>query len=115
MLLKASPAMASLNTNGEALGPLFSTVSAPFSFGSALKSFQRKSGNQFLVCAAKGSNNRPLTGVVFEPFEEVKKELQLVPAAPQESLARQKYVDDSESAINEQIKFVPNFTLIFIF
>ncbi|KAL2583143.1 hypothetical protein AAZV13_14G052400 [Glycine max] len=58
-----------------------------------------------VVRAAKGStNHRALTGVIFEPFEEVKKELDLVPTVPQASLARQKYVDESESAVNEQIK-----------
>ena len=36
-------------------------------------------------CATKDTNNRPLTGVVFEPFEEVKKELDLVPTVPQAS------------------------------
>lgn len=56
--------------------------------------------------AVKGSDNRPLTGVIFEPFEEVKKVLSLVPQAPQDSLARQKYSDDCEAAINEQIKWV---------
>ena len=45
-----------------------------------------------------------LTGVIFEPFEEVKKEFDLVPAGDQVSLARQKYADDCEAAINEQIK-----------
>lgn len=60
-----------------------------------------------IVCAAaKGgsSNSKPITGVVFEPFEEVKKELNLVPTVPQQSIARQKYADESEAAVNEQIK-----------
>ncbi|XLS82517.1 hypothetical protein HN51_048348, partial [Arachis hypogaea] len=47
----------------------------------------------------------PLTGVIFEPFEEVKKDALAVPLTPNVSLARQNYVDESESAINEQIKF----------
>lgn len=60
-----------------------------------------------MVCAAsKGANSKPLTGVVFEPFEEVKKELDLVPTLPQVSIARQKYCDESEAAVNEQIKWV---------
>ncbi|XP_076954674.1 ferritin-2, chloroplastic-like [Bidens hawaiensis] len=62
-----------------------------------------------VVCAAaKGgsSNSKPITGVVFEPFEEVKKELNLVPTVPQQSLARQKFADESEAAINEQIKYI---------
>ena len=60
-----------------------------------------------MLCASKGgANSKPLIGVVFEPFEEVKKELDLVPTVPQLSLARQKYADDCEAAINEQIKWV---------
>ena len=46
------------------------------------------------------------SGVIFEPFVEVKKELDLVPSMPQVSLARQKFTDESEAAINEQIKWV---------
>jgi hypothetical protein len=49
---------------------------------------------------------------VFEPFEEVKKELDLVPTVPQVSLARQKYCDEVEAAVNEQIKWA--FCLDFI-
>jgi len=50
------------------------------------------------------ASTAPLTGVIFEPFEEVKKEELAVPTAPQVSLARQYYADECESAINEQIK-----------
>ncbi|KAM7499402.1 hypothetical protein LguiA_023816 [Lonicera macranthoides] len=74
-----------------------------------------KDGNgfSFSVCAAKQSNNRPLTGVLFEPFEEVKKELMLVPSVPQDSLARQKYSNESEAAINEQINVEYNVSYIY--
>lgn len=44
-----------------------------------------------------------LTGIVFQPFEEVKSDNFMVPISPQVSLARQRYADDSEAAINEQI------------
>ncbi len=66
-----------------------------------------------MVCAAKGGNNRALTGVVFEPFEEVKKELDLVPNGPQVSLARHKYVDESEAAVNEQINVEYNVSYVY--
>ncbi|XP_010264554.1 PREDICTED: ferritin-3, chloroplastic [Nelumbo nucifera] len=82
-------------TQGESLVPLFSS-SASLSSPS-----RRNAGNGFIVCASKESQS--LTGVVFQPFEEVKKELALVPSALQESLARQKYTDECEAAINEQI------------
>lgn len=52
------------------------------------------------VCASPAS----LTGVIFEPFEEVKKDALAVPVVPQVSLARHNYADECESAINEQIK-----------
>ena len=95
MLLKASPAFTVLNGHGDSLvGPMLG--------GSRLRNGGNGAG--FVVCAAKGSNNKPLTGVVFEPFEEVKKELDLVPNVPHVSLARQKFTDDCEAAINEQIK-----------
>lgn len=91
MLLRAASSFSLLTSNGgdHLLPPLFSSSVSP---------------KTFLPCATKGSNNRPLTGVVFEPFEEVKKELDLVPTVPQASLARQKFVDECEAAINEQIK-----------
>lgn len=100
MLLKVAPAFALLNTHEENL----SSVISFSSHGSALKNFSAKNGNGLVVCASKGSNSKPLTGVVFEPFEEVKKELMLVPTVPQASLARQKFTDQSEAALNEQIK-----------
>lgn len=42
--------------------------------------------------------------MIFEPFEEVKKDALAVPVVPQVSLARHNYADECESAINEQIK-----------
>ncbi|CAN4087474.1 unnamed protein product [Withania somnifera] len=101
MLLKVSPASALLNTHGENLSSMLRISS----HGSFMKNF--------LVCASKGSNSKPLTGVVFEPFEEVKKELMLVPNVPQDSLARQKYTDQSEAAINEQINVEYNVSYIY--
>jgi ferritin heavy chain len=104
MLLKTAPAFGLLNTQGDNRIP----------FGSS----QSKGGNGLVVvCAAKGSssspNSRPLTGVVFKPFEEVKKELMLVPNAPQVSLARQKYSDDCEASINEQINVEYNVSYVY--
>lgn len=61
------------------------------------------------VSASLETENLALTGVVFQPFEELKKEGFDIPVTPQVSLARQKYTDDCEAAINEQIKSVPYF------
>ncbi|KAL9242575.1 hypothetical protein vseg_016561 [Gypsophila vaccaria] len=55
------------------------------------------------VVAAVVQEAAPLTGIVFQPFEEVKGDDYLVPVSPTVSLARQKFVDDCESALNEQI------------
>lgn len=99
MLLKVASAYGLLNSHGDNMSSLFSSSS------SSSSNFVGKRGNGFVLCATKSSNNKPLTGVVFEPFEEVKKELKLVPTVPQDSLARQKYADECEAAINEQIKW----------
>jgi len=100
MLHKASPALSLLSSGYTGGGNLF-----PPSRNSSNLLFS-PSGSRFSVQAAKGTNTKSLTGVVFEPFEEVKKEMELVPTTPFVSLARHKFSDDSESAINDQIKYV---------
>ncbi|CAK8538346.1 unnamed protein product [Lathyrus sativus] len=70
--------------------------------------------DRLAVCATKGSsNNRVLTGVLFEPFVEVKKELDLVPVSPKESLARHKFHEETEAAINEQINVEYNVSYVY--
>lgn len=96
------------------LGPLFSssgTISSRsliFSSSPSADSvlrlvFPRKPNRG---CAISASTEA-LTGVVFQPFEEVKSDEFLVPITPSVSLARQKYAGECEAAINEQIKYVP--------
>lgn len=120
MLLKASPAFSLLNSHVENQSPLFSSVPAsqtPASSSSILRVSSPKNGTgngSLVVAATRGAaNNKPLTGVVFEPFEEVKKELDLVPTVPQVSLARQKFTDESEAAINEQINVEYNVSYVY--
>ncbi|KAI4356053.1 hypothetical protein L6164_000105 [Bauhinia variegata] len=55
----------------------------------------------------------PLTGVIFEPFEEVKKDALAVPMSPQVSMARQNYADECEAAINEQINVEYNVSYVY--
>ncbi|KAL2549809.1 Ferritin-2 [Forsythia ovata] len=105
MLLKVAPAFGLLNSHADNLSSLFSSA--------AQKNFVGKSGNGLVLCATKHTNNKPLTGVVFEPFEEVKKELMLVPTVPQDSLARQKFADECEAAINEQINVEYNVSYVY--
>lgn len=81
-------------------------MNASASLPSILRFSRARNGGGLSVSATQGSNNQPLVGVIFEPFEEVKKELDLVPTLPQVSLARHKFSEGSEAAINEQIKFV---------
>ncbi|CAM8955378.1 unnamed protein product [Rhodiola kirilowii] len=71
-------------------------------------------GNIVVSAVSKSANHRPITGVLFEPFEEVKEqELMLATASPQESLARQRYTDEVESAINEQINVEYNVSYVY--
>lgn len=93
MLLKASPALSLLSSGGVNQFPPSKLMFSP-------------SGSRFCVQAAKGTTTKSLTGVVFEPFEEMKREMDLVPTTPLVSLARHKFPEDSESAINDQIKYV---------
>ncbi|KAK4483805.1 hypothetical protein RD792_011011 [Penstemon davidsonii] len=88
------------------LGP-FSNLSNSASFSTSLSSglvFVKKQNNNGFIMNASNNSSVPLsTGVVFEPFEEVKKDELMVPIAPQVSIARQRFSDECEAAINEQI------------
>jgi ferritin heavy chain len=57
-----------------------------------------------LSCRAQAKGKEVLSGVMFQPFEELKGELSLVPQGKDQSLARHKFVDECEAALNEQIK-----------
>ncbi|KAL7146766.1 hypothetical protein ABFS83_06G063900 [Erythranthe nasuta] len=111
MLLKAAPAFGLFNSNGENLSALFSSASSSSSL--TMKAAEGRNVNGFVTCAAKHTNSKPLTGVVFEPFEEVKKELMLVPSLPQASLARHKFPDECEAAVNEQINVEYNVSYVY--
>ncbi|KAL5720931.1 bacterial non-heme ferritin [Ranunculus cassubicifolius] len=108
MLLKSAPVFSS-----PPLDTLFSTSSSQSS--PSLLSFSKKNNNGgfSVLAAAKNSNSRLSTGVVFEPFEEVKDEHFLIPSVPQASLARQKFVDECEAAINEQINVEYNVSYVY--
>ncbi|MBA0750857.1 hypothetical protein Gogos_002239, partial [Gossypium gossypioides] len=77
----------------------FPALSSAPSFFPPRKHHGRASG----ISASLETENLALTGVVFQPFEELKKEDFDIPVTPQVSLVRQKYTDDCEAAINEQI------------
>lgn len=68
-----------------------------------------------IMSATTEANNPVVSNTVFEPFEEVKKELLLVPTVPHASLARHVYSDPCEAAINDQIKYIFIFLVFFSF
>ncbi|TYH19654.1 hypothetical protein ES288_A05G368800v1 [Gossypium darwinii] len=87
MLLKVAPAFSLVNSQVEPQSlPLFSSVPSAQSASSFLRLSSPSNGVGSAV-----------------PFEEVKKELNLVPTLPQVSLARQKFSEECEAAINQQI------------
>ncbi|KAI3450294.1 hypothetical protein Pfo_006959 [Paulownia fortunei] len=65
---------------------------------------RRRNGGCLVINVTNEANNRAILNAVFEPFEEVKKELLLLPTLPQASLARHNYPNPCEAAINDQIK-----------
>ncbi|MBA0572359.1 hypothetical protein Golob_002704, partial [Gossypium lobatum] len=77
----------------------FPALSSAPSFFPPRKHHERASG----ISASLETENLALTGVVFQPFEELKKEDFDIPVTHQVSLALQIYTDDCEAAINEQI------------
>nr|GMC90124.1 ferritin-3, chloroplastic-like [Ipomoea batatas] len=81
------------------------TSASPISPASSVSglAFPRKRSGGFSISAAAETADAPLTGVVFQPFVEVKKDELMVPSGAQVSLARQRYTDECEAAINEQI------------
>lgn len=94
------------------------TTTALSSYSSSLNhsfSSQRKSDKKFTVFASNEIVNAPKSGVVFEPFEELKNNAFVVPVAPHVSLARQRYLDECETAINDQIKCVCSSFLSFLY
>ncbi|KAA8517456.1 hypothetical protein F0562_017749 [Nyssa sinensis] len=96
---------------GASLGPLFS--SSLSSTSAAISLMPRRRGDGFVVSASMETGNLPLTGVVFQPFEEVKKEALMVPISPQLSLARQRFLEECEAAINEQINVEYNVSYVY--
>ena len=106
MLVGGVSAVSLSGSSGEGLGsPLFGSFS---SSSSCTSRWLRRRGNNGLVVRGSGerSNELSTSRVVFQPFEELKKEDFLVPISPQHSLARQGYSEECEAAINEQIKWV---------
>ncbi|KAE8099126.1 hypothetical protein FH972_017131 [Carpinus fangiana] len=75
--------------------------------------FRQRSGGKLIVSASNEIVGTPLTGVLFHPFEELKKDALLVPVSPQVSIARQRYSEECEAAINEQINVEYNVSYVY--
>ncbi|PKA50589.1 Ferritin-3, chloroplastic [Apostasia shenzhenica] len=115
MVLRASSALSLVSNSREASKPAEALRSRPLHCAAGIVRVSKagRLGSGCVAMAAAGGNRRTITGVVFEPFEEVKQELALVPSSPDKSLARQKYHDDCESAINEQINVEYNVSYVY--
>ncbi|KAL3717009.1 hypothetical protein ACJRO7_008568 [Eucalyptus globulus] len=68
-----------------------------------LSSSTQKNVRVARVRASAEDDGPALVGIVFQPFQEVKREDLAVPMSPHLSLARQCYSDECEATINEQI------------
>ncbi|XP_072975547.1 ferritin-3, chloroplastic-like [Typha angustifolia] len=108
MLLRASTSLSLLPPPSEEKKPSLTA-------SSSLLRLRRRTGFGPAVAMAgrNEANPRPITGVVFQPFEELKNELSLVPASNDNSLARHKYAEDCEAAINEQINVEYNVSYVY--
>lgn len=115
MFLRAVSAFPVSTRQGDAafspINGLSSSSSSCSSSPPVLTLSPRRGRNSFAVSASAESG--VLTGVVFQPFEEVKKEAYMVPIAPQVSIARQFYEDECEAALNEQINVEYNASYVY--
>ncbi|PIN02893.1 Ferroxidase [Handroanthus impetiginosus] len=108
MFLKAIPAVSmpsvqtSLSNSVNFSSSLAPSLNCSYSFPGFV--LTKKRDNGVVMRASREAVSVPLTGVVFQPFEEVKKDELMIPVSPGDSLARQRYSEDCEAAINEQIK-----------
>ncbi|KAL3687548.1 hypothetical protein R1sor_013857 [Riccia sorocarpa] len=66
-----------------------------------------------LVSVQASAGEKVLTGVVFEPFKEVQSDAFILPADTKQSLARQRFDSNCESAINDQINVEYNVSYIY--
>ncbi|KAF2288486.1 hypothetical protein GH714_007873 [Hevea brasiliensis] len=110
MFLRAVPAFSLSTRQGDAA---FSPSNGLSSSSLPVPTLLPRTRRNSLVVSAVEQSGLQLTGVVFQPFEEVKKEAFLVPIAPNVSLARQFYEDECEAAINEQINVEYNASYVY--
>ncbi|KAL3531655.1 hypothetical protein ACH5RR_005176 [Cinchona calisaya] len=95
------PAKLSFSSSSSSSSSFFSSAFSGFGYTLVLPTIRQK--GLAVSAASDEKSSLALSGVVFQPFEEVKNEEYLVPISPAISLARQRYSDECEMAINEQI------------
>ncbi|XP_022880923.1 ferritin-3, chloroplastic-like [Olea europaea var. sylvestris] len=113
-------AISALSLQGSNLGPLLKSANAnailtPAScnYSSSGLALSRKRDNGFAGYALSETASMPLTGVVFQPFEEVQRDDFMVPIVPNVSLTRQRFSEECEAAINEQINVEYNVSYVY--
>ncbi|XP_008811159.1 ferritin-3, chloroplastic-like [Phoenix dactylifera] len=112
MLVKASSSALSLLLPSLGVSNAFPAgFSGSFAPPSSVLRFPRRMARDGSVVAV--ADSQAVTGVIFEPFEELKHEHFLVPLLPDQSIGRQKYSDECEAAINEQINVEYNVSYVY--
>ncbi|CAA0843363.1 Ferritin-1- chloroplastic [Striga hermonthica] len=83
------------------------------SFAGRGLSFGKKRGNLAVVAASNEALASSMTGFLFQPLEEVRRDEFLVPKTGEASLARQRLSDACEAALNEQINVEYNLSYVY--
>ncbi|CAI9768397.1 unnamed protein product [Fraxinus pennsylvanica] len=112
--------ISAFSLQGSNLGSLLKSASANGSLtppscysSSSSLALSRKRDDGFACYASSRTASMQLTGVVFQPFEEVKRDDFMVPVVPNVSLARQRFIEECEAAINEQINVEYNVSYVY--
>ncbi|XP_010922613.1 ferritin-4, chloroplastic [Elaeis guineensis] len=116
MLVKASSSALSLLVPSSGVPhPFQAGYSGSFAPPSSVLRFPRRMGRDGSIVAvsAAGPDTQVVAGVIFEPFEELKHDHFLVPLLPDQSIARYKYSNECEAAINEQINVEYNVSYVY--
>ncbi|KAL2317448.1 hypothetical protein Fmac_031324 [Flemingia macrophylla] len=113
MLLGSSSSIYASLCDRAKLVPSLSSSAPFFNSVNGVRFSKRNVGCGVVVEASKENKNQHVLDVSFEPFEEVKKVLLAIPTVPHASLARQKYTDQCEAALNAQINVEYNISYVY--
>ncbi|XP_020236054.1 ferritin-3, chloroplastic [Cajanus cajan] len=113
MLLGSSSSIYASLSDRAKLVPSLSSSAPFFNSVKGVRFSRRNVGYGVVAMASKEAKNQQVLDIAFEPFEEVKKELLVIPTLPHASLARQKYSDQCEAALNAQINVEYNVSYVY--